>query len=424
MTGPLAFLAPGKFARHVLTLAGATGISQVVLLAAGPFLTRLYPPSAWGTYSLVMAFVTTAAVVTAVCYDQAIVGAKTDEDAAALTVATLWLGPVVTLVVVGGLALMIGEGWLGFGAVPWSALGWSVAILILLQLFVSLRSWHMREERFGLLARTTITQNVSRALLPVACAALSTGWLGLMAGETLGRSAGIYPLLQYHWAESRAIFARQRWEVIRGVLRKYSVFALVGMPSSLLDAVALALPLPLIAAGFGTEAAGQFALAQRVLQAPVGLVGKSVADAFHARLSIHARERREYVPKFFGQTAWLLLGLAVIPAAVVLALGARGFAFVFGARWAVGGTLAIVMLPWAMAQLVVAPLSRAVLVLGGQREKLIYDIAAVLLVLGAYWWGAAHGWGLGRTVLALSVGQAAAYGIYFLVLWRVARRTG
>lgn len=417
-------VAPGRFLRHVLTLAGATGVSQFLLLLTGPVLTRLYDPVAWGTFSLVMAFVGTAAVVTALCYDMAIVGARTEDDAAALTVATLWLGPLVSAIALGVLALLIGARWLGYGGLPWSSLAWAGALLVLLQVFVSLRSWHLRAERFGLLGRTTITQNVGRALFPVAAAPLAGGWLGLLLGETLGRSVGILPLIRERWAETRAAFGRQSWASMRDVLRRYAVFGVIGMPSSLLDAVALALPLPLIAAGFGAEAAGQFALAQRVLQAPVGLVGKSVADAFHARLSVHHRERPAHVPAFFHRTTLLLVALALVPSGIVLLLGAGGFAVIFGGRWGVGGTLAVVMLPWAMSQLVVSPLSRVVLVLGGQREKLIYDIAAVLLVVGAYGWGHAAGWGLVRTVFALSLGQAAAYGIYFLVLRHVVQRRG
>jgi O-antigen/teichoic acid export membrane protein len=310
-------------------------------------------------------------------------------------------------------------GWLGYGAVPWIALWWAAALLVLMQIFVSLRYWHMRSERFGLLARTTIVQNASRALLPIATALIAPGWAGLVAGETLGRSSGILPLFTLEWTATCRAFRRQAIGAILATLRKYAIFAQVGVPSGLLDAVALALPLPLIAARFGVEAAGQFALAQRVLQAPVGLIGRSVADAFHARLALHARSSRASVPTFFRRTALLLLVFAVVPAAIVLALGSRGFGWVFGARWAQAGSLAVMMVPWTTTQLIVAPLSRAVFVLGGQRQKLLYDISSVLLVLGSYGWSRLSGWGLERTVLCLGVGQAAAYGIYFVLLQRI-----
>jgi hypothetical protein len=118
----------------------------------------------------------------------------------------------------------------------------------------------------------------------------------------------------------------------------------------------------------------------------------------------------------------LLLALAALPAIVVLGLGSRGFAWIFGGRWGPAGALAVAMLPWATSQLVVSPLSRAVFVLGGQPQKLVYDVASVSLVLGSYWWARSAGWGLERTVLWLSLGQALAYGIYFVVLQRLVRK--
>ena len=412
----------GTFLRHVATLAGGTAASQVMLLAAGPILTRLYAPESWGTYSLITSFVAVASVITALFYDQAIVGTATLDDAAAMTLATLWLAPVVTIPSVVVMALFVANGWLGFGVLPWSALVWSAVMLIAMQVYKSLRYWHMRAERFGLLARTSIAQNVGRAAFPSIAAAMAPGWTGLAVGETMGRIVGCVPLLRSHWQETREWFARQSIGKQRIVLKRHSVFATVGAPSALLNAVSQALPLPLIAAGFGTEAAGLFALAQRALQAPLALVGQSVADAFHARIALHNRERPGHVARFFGRTAVLLLTLSVVPIVVVLSLGRTGFAFVFGARWGEAGALTIAMLPWAAAQLVVTPLSRAVLVLGGQRQKLIYDVSSVLLIISCYEKAMSAHWALLPTVVWLSLGQFVAYGIYALVLWGIVRR--
>jgi hypothetical protein len=290
-----------------------------------------------------------------------------------------------------------------------------------MQVYVSLRYWHLRAERFALLARTSVTQNVSRALAPVAAALLLPGWLGLAAGETAGRGVGLTPLFTRLGGDFRRFAVRSGVRRMAAGMRRYAVFAVLGVPSGLLNALAQALPLPLLAAGFGAEAAGQFALAQRVLQAPLALVGRNAADAFHARLAIHVRERPAYARAFFLKTTLVLLAAALVPAAAVVLAGPRGFGWVFGARWAPAGELAVAMLPWATASLVVTPLSRSVFVLGGQRGKLVYDVAAVALVAGACAAAQRLGWTLSRTVLVLSSAQALAYMIYFAVLLRIVR---
>lgn len=417
-----ASLAPDAFLRHVATLAGATAISQVVLVGAGPVLSRLYTPDAWGVYSLLAAFVAVTSVVSALCYDQAIVGSRTTEDAAALTVVTLVIVPFFTVIAIGAMAVLIWQGWLGFGALPWSSLIWAAVLLLVMQLFMSLRYWHMRAERFGLLGKTAVVQNVGRAVFPMAVVAAAPGWLGLVVGESLGRTFGCLPLAWAQWRETWASLRRQTVASMRGVVRQYKDFAFIGTPSGLLNALAQSLPLPIIAAQFGAATAGEFALAQRVLQAPAALVGLSIADAFHARLAMHSRERPDHLRRFFLRTSLMLLGVSIIPAALVLALGDRGFTWVFGPSWGGVGALALALLPWSTAALVVSPLSRAVYVLGGQRPKLIYDVTAVSLVVASAAVVRRLGMAVGAAVFLLSLGQVVAYGAYYLVLWRLVSR--
>ena len=91
---------------------------------------------------------------------------------------------------IGAMAVLIWRGWLGFGALPWSSLVWVAVLLLVMQLFLSLRYWHMRAERFGLLGRAAVVQNVGRAAFPMAVVVVAPGWLGLVAGESLGRVFG------------------------------------------------------------------------------------------------------------------------------------------------------------------------------------------------------------------------------------------
>ena len=43
------------------------------------------------------------------------------------------------------------------------------------------------------------------------------------------------------------------------------------------------------------------------------------------------------------------------------------------------------MVPWMMAQLIVSPVSRAVFVYGGQRQKLSFDVLAVAAATVSLW---------------------------------------
>jgi O-antigen/teichoic acid export membrane protein len=194
---------------------------------------------------------------------------------------------------------------------------------------------------------------------------------------------------------------------------------LLGLPSAALNALALALPVPLIVALYGPQDAGFFALVQSVLAVPAGIVGRSVADAFHGQAAAHARQSPSLVRPFLLRVAGRVALLSLFPTVVLFLFGSQLFVLSFGSPWGTSGRLAAIMAPWIFAQLVVSPVTPIVFVLGGQRSKLLYDFSAVGITLAALYGGKSYDLSIVGSVTILSVGYALAYGLYFLILLRI-----
>jgi hypothetical protein len=78
--------------------------------------------------------------------------------------------------------------------------------------------------------------------------------------------------------------------------------------------------------------------------------------------------------------------------------------------------------PWMLAQFVLNPLSRVVLVLHGQEFKLVYDFFKLGSVVALFWIAKHHGFTALQTVSWLSWVNVVGYGVYFLVLIYVMRK--
>lgn len=209
----------------------------------------------------------------------------------------------------------------------------------------------------------------------------------------------------------------------RRALGAHYKFPLYSLPSSLIDNLAAAIPIPLIVHFYGTESAGLFALVQRMLSAPLVLVCGSVAEAFHGRMAAHLRESPGRMRGFFLKTTGTLFLAGIVPALALSLAGERLFGLVFGAKWAAAGALLPAVAPWAVAQLAVNPVSRIIFVLDGQQLKLLYDFLSLGGVLLAVSMGATRGLSFTGTVWLLSASQVVAYGVYFLVLlWLIGAR--
>lgn len=409
----------GAFGRSVLLLAGGTIGAQLVTVAVSPLLTRMYSPAELGQLGLCIAFVSTVAAGLSLRYEAAIVSQTNNADAARLAIAATVIVPFVAAGVSAVLYALVSLRLAGFGELPVFAVPAVAATLVLAGWSGVLRFWLVRRQEFGPVNGLTMAQSAGRAATQIAGGLAGAGLGGLLIADVVGRAASL--------VRAGPEAGRQMWRLARPVsypatrrlLWANRDFPLLAMPSSVLDSLAVALPLPLVAAFYGVESAGFYALVQRVLALPVSVIGAAVSDAFYARLSGYSRDAPERGRPLLLRTA-VVLGAVGIPfAAAVVLLAPSLFAMLFGARWEAAGTLAVVMVPWMMAQLVVSPVSRAVFVYGGQRQKLGYDVLAVTAVLVSLWLSARLSLSLVGAVALLSALEAICYGLYFAMLLRL-----
>jgi O-antigen/teichoic acid export membrane protein len=180
------------------------------------------------------------------------------------------------------------------------------------------------------------------------------------------------------------------------------------------------LPLPLLITLYGADAGGYYSLVWRVLAVPVVLIGSSMADAFHSRAALFAREDPKRLLWFFHSTTLGLLAMGIVPALAVFLYGEPIFLFVFGVKWRLSGIIAAIVAPWFLTSFVVSPLSRLVFVLHGQRLKLIYDIFILGGNLLVFWFARRLDWPMLHMVTALSAMNTGSKVVYYFVLRRIA----
>ena len=419
----LGFLANGPgFIRDVLTLTLGTAAAQSFTVLAAPVLTRICSPAAIGQLALFTSFMSVAAVAVSLKYELGIVSAPNALDAARLTYAAAILsGPVS---VIGGIVFYgaIRYSWMGFGGLPTYAPFLMVAVLLLTGVFTAFRYWAIRHNQFGLISRTTVGQHSVRALAQVGLG-MASGAGGLMVGELLGRAVGVAPLLRSAWPKIRECARHASVEDFLQVLTHNRKLVTYSLPSTLIDTVVANLPIPIIIKLYGLEAGGYFAIVQKVLSAPLGLISASVADTFHSKLARYSRESPDDMRGLFRVTSVWLLGIGLVPALMLALFGRAIMSLMFGNRWAVAGTLAALSTPWLLTQFIVSPLSRIVFVLRGQEWKLIYDAVILLTMLIVTFVAMRYRWSLLDTVWAFSLSNALAYIVYYLVLMQIVSRS-
>jgi lipopolysaccharide exporter len=411
-----------SFVRNVAIMGGGTALAQGFSILLAPVLTRLYLPVSFGQYALFMSFLNVAMVGVSLRYELAIVAAPTEQKAARLASAAFLFSLPTSLIAAGILLLFIHFSLLGFNALPLYAALFMLVGLVLVAGFSVLRYWFVRLEQFGCVSQATIAQNGVRSVSQAAIGAVGAGLGSLLAAELLGRSAGMIRMFRAAWPRISAhVFPIDR-KKFSGVLHENLQFPVYSLPSSLMDSAAANICLPLIVWYYGPNAGGYFALVQRVLAVPLGLISASVADAFQARLALYVRDTPDRIVQLFHRTGACLASVGFLPTVLLLFYAEPLFRALFGDKWTVAGRMAAAVGPLFLAQLVVSPLSRLVFVLGGQRSKLIYDVVALSGMIAVFAFAKWLRLPLLDAVVMLSAVGTLAFAVYYLVLTRIVSR--
>jgi O-antigen/teichoic acid export membrane protein len=405
--------------RSILVLSGGTALAQLIGICSLPLVTRLYTPTEIGTVSLFLSFFGFWITCIAMRYEQALMIATDDAESHVVHRLATILVFLMSLLGVPVLWLLQQNHVLEFQLLPaWAPL---IALPILLGygLFMVYRSWALRGGLVSQISKASIVRAAAIAGTKLGLGAFGGGVVALFVAELAGALTSMHRLMQatkLHFVTSKP--PTIGYLQMRQAGLKYAKFPMLDSPSAWLDALAMMLPLPMVASLYGAEAAGWFGLARLVLSLPNAQIGAAVADVFQMSLAEAVRSKD---PQRARRVFYMLLKklglIGLVPLVVSLAVLPWAFPIVFGPSWAPAGPVAASLAPWLYAAFVVSPLSRALPVLQAQEWKLFYDVTALGLLVGCYFLATHLALSLFEFCLLASLAQALGYLVYALVLY-------
>jgi O-antigen/teichoic acid export membrane protein len=409
-----------RFTRRLATLAGGTAAGQLVIIASSPLLTRLYTPAEIGVFAVLSAYIAILGPIVTLRLEAPILLERDEREAIRATLLCLLTTVAITLLLV---AAGTGLAVLGWSPAHWSHLStliWLVPLGVLLYgLSQPFTHWSLRQDE----VRTNSVTQIVQSLVQVG-AQLILGVLGWgAAGLGLGYVLGLLPRCVWRSAATRRTFwgrlQRDDLCTMPAILWRHRYYPAMATPSMLLRLCAQFLPPIIITALYGPAIGGMFGLGQRVLTAPVRMLGLATSQAFLAEAG---QLDRAGLRRLFNTTLarFTIVGLLWTVPLLLIAPGL--FGLVFGRDWRMAGEIVQIMLPLHLARFVTVPISQVFNVL----ERHGHDLALAVAIVSAM----AVGFGGARL---LGLGPLAAVSLYsglscmaFLatiaVAWRHVRR--
>jgi len=408
---------PGPL-RGIASIVTGSVAGQALVLLAYPLLTRIYDPADFGLLTVFTSLVSILALASTGALEAAVPLPADDRDAAAVAWSGL-LFVVVAAVIIAAVGLIAAEPLAALLGVPRLA-GYRYLVpltVLAVGTYMVLSEWMVRDRSYGALGRRNLLQGVGQVATQLGLGVLGARPVGLLLGLGAGRLAALGGLL------SRGGLLRQplpRLAGLRAAVHRFRRFPLLAMPSGVINAAGLEVPLLLVAALYGDARAGLLGLAVRVIAGPAQVVGQAVHQVFAGESSAAIRESRGALGRSVRTSVRRLLLLGAVPAAVLLVAGPVLFGLVFGAGWTEAGEYARLMALAYLAQFAVMPVSATLFLLERQGQELAWVVFRLLLTVGGPLVCGLTGRPVSLAIAALAVGHLVSYVVLYVLCVRAA----
>jgi O-antigen/teichoic acid export membrane protein len=269
------------------------------------------------------------------------------------------------------------------------------------------QSWCIRNKRFRLTSAGQMVRSASIAVGQVALGCAGATHDGLVSGTVLGESLAAAVMSKSLRRSGRPGSAwwhtsRRRLAV---VARRYKDFPLYATPQNVLNAISQGVPVLMLAQSFGSAPAGFYALAIRLMQAPMNLVLDPLRQVlFQKATEIH--HTGGDLRKLHFRATMLLFAVGLIPAAILFLLCPTLFGWFLGEQWRPAGLYGRWLTVWLFITFCNPPSGLIARILRQQRNLLFFDTFTLAIRVGILWLGAR--WlSAPATVAAFSVAGAA-----------------
>lgn len=361
--------------RNIFTIGAAAAVSQAVLLAFMPVLTRLYSPVAFGMFATFSALHATLLILFSLKYDIAILMPREDADAREAFALALFVPTMFALLL---LVVLVAN------ALFTERQNWFLLLLpasiIAASVYCVCQQWgarHRDYRHFAISQLVSTGVNVAVALViglvaPHVDEGLVLGFVGGLAAAALYMAATQStggPLRRIDWPTPSSL---------RRTAGKYRHMPLQVLPFTLLIVAMQSAPPLVLNAGYDLATIGLYAVAARVLLAPSSIIGGAIGEPFRAELAAKARSGEELAPITRKLVATLLaLGAAIFALAYLLAPAL--FPILFGAEYGPSADLARMLCVGAFAQFIVLPITQSFVIAGHLRSGLVAQAGVALV---------------------------------------------
>ena len=363
-------------------LVSGTAIGQLIAILTLPVLTRIYDPEAFSVLAVYVSVLTLLTVISGMCFEYAVPLPKSDHIAAALLL--LAITSVLIFTSLTTLAVIFFPNI--FNSLTYDKINqylWLLPIGVFsVGMYNALQYWSTRNKKFGLIAKTRVTQSLSGTSVKLGSGYLFNGWVfGLIFGQLLAQGAGLLSLGSSLLRNDLKTFSMVKSKHIYLALKRYDQFPKFTTLEVFANNAGIQIPIILIAYySLGAEA-GYMMIAMQLLSAPISMISSAVSQVYLAESAemFYKGHLKEFTKKIIKK----LVTIAILPLLAIAILAPILTPYLLGNEWSRTGILISWMIPWFLMQFITSPVSTSLYITNNQKLAFLLQVIGLFIRVGS-----------------------------------------
>jgi len=369
-------LPKNKFFKATSILAGGSAGGQLITLLAAPVLTRLYSVDEFGLLGVFSSVVAIFGVIVVLKYELALPlqsnFIKTFHLAISSVVVVILMTTIfsVFIFLFDDYFLLINENdfFIDFR--------WLIIISVAFTgIYKILTYLAIKRKIYKKITKATLIQSSTSAFIQMT--GHSYGFLGLIFGILLGQCFAILSLINN--LNKKFLSTKINKNKLHEILLKNKNFPLFTTWGGLAHVAAQQLPNILFAILFNPSIAGIIFLIQRVVKAPMVLIGRAISDV--VLIQGHEAFKKNQLLKFIEDIFFKLLKISISSIIFLSLISENLFGFIFGKNWTQAGELILILSPYIILQFCILSFHSTFQILNKQKQGSLFQLLLLVVVI-------------------------------------------
>lgn len=369
-------LMKNSFWKSVSILVTGTTLAQLLGVMTTPIVSRLYEPSAFGEYAII---ISTASIIQSIVnlgLNSAVMIPKSDEESSEVLITSFFTMSFLASIIL--IILLVSATFIRFINI---SMNYVFACLLVFGLIIINNSkalLNIYVNRKGLnrvLFYNSLISALTTLFVSIPLGIMKVGSFGLIIAVYI---AGIISIIQmvYHANPFEKVTKLPNFKAI---YKKYKKFIIYQYPSNFINNFTLQLPIQILSLKFGNDKMSTYFINEKVLGIPSRFIGVPINTIYFRTASEYYKKGKDLAQFTFSLITKTML-TALLPMLVIIFYGEKIFSWTLGDNWAEAGRLARFLIVQYVFMFCETCTSYCRVAIEKQKLNLIMSIIMVLVV--------------------------------------------